>query len=356
MSATNAPVSVHISYQCSIGPDSPIYDVAHTPAPKPMARKVTKRRPQDLLPPTPPPRVLRSNAADPSIEGVGQFRRRWAAAAAAAAEAAAAAARARVQQKVPVEFETSALRVRRRSQSFPPAGGPIQHGLTEGADSPACVRRRRNLARKGGLGGSARGPAKRPGPAPVPRPRSMLSIPGYAQPKAVRSLNEDGDEDVYMNLATASAGDVSSAAMGFLVCDDSGDYGGDLVEDIHGNFQTTIDIDDITAEVGALPAPAWDAPLPSVDGESLFARGKNKTVDSGYYGDDAAELGGGDAELTAGDAPPDSDANAAIPMSLRSNNAGRSMVRRLGTLMGELAGELQSVRVAHDSSDAVVDA
>ena len=297
MSATNAPVSVHISYQCSIGPDSPIYDVAHTPAPKPMARKVTKRRPQDLLPPTPPPRVLRSNAADPSIEGVGQFRRRWAAAAAAAAEAAAAAARARVQQKVPEEFETSALRVRRRSQSFPPAGGPIQHGLTEGADSPACVRRRRNLARKGGLGGSARGPAKRPGPAPVPRPRSMLSIPGYAQPKAVRSLNEDGDEDVYMNLATASAGDVSSAAMGFLVCDDSGDYGGD-----------------------------------------------------------AAELGGGDAELTAGDAPPDSDANAAIPMSLRSNNAGRSMVRRLGTLMGELAGELQSVRVAHDSSDAVVDA
>ena len=53
VSGTNAPVSVHISYQCSIGPDSPIYDVAHTPAPKPMARKVTTRRPMETVPPLP---------------------------------------------------------------------------------------------------------------------------------------------------------------------------------------------------------------------------------------------------------------------------------------------------------------
>lgn len=413
MSATNAPVSVHISYQCSIGPDSPIYDVAHTPAPKPMARKVTKRRPQDLLPPTPPasdhgrksiasydvgatpapsPRGSPNSSlrgatrpfpfnepvsrphktgADPSIEGVDQLRRRWAA-------AAAAAARARVQQKAPKEFKISASsHPHRRSQSareleeLQGQGGPIQRCLAdpyEGVDSAARIRRRRNLARKGGLGGSAHGMARRPGHAPVPRPRTILSVPGKAQPEAFRLLSEDDVEDAYMNLATArqdrsgsdysggmspraSAGDVSSAAMGFSVCDDSGYYG-DLVEDLHGHFQTTIDIDDVTSDVGGLPAPAWDAPLPPaapfVDRDSLLAR--TKTVDSGY-GEDDAELSNGN-----GDGSPDSDARAPIPMSLRSKNAGRSMVRRLGCLMGELSGELQSVRVARDSSDVDVDA
>ena len=251
--------------------------------------------------------------------------------------------------------------------------GPLSKCLSdnyEGVDSPASMRRRRNLARKGG---SAHGLGKRsfglsPKVSPVPRARSLLSVPGKAQPDAAHCPTDNaspasGDEDdPYMNLAQARGGgsrsdlsrglgpkaspaDVSSAAMDFSVCDDAG-YGGESVEDTRGNFQTVAELP-IPAWELPLPAPAddaevpdWDTPVPAraPNQERLGMLARTKTVDSGY-GDDP------DPSRPTMPLSPDAAAPShAVQLSLRSKNAGRSMVRRLGSLMGELAGELQSVR------------
>lgn len=411
VSGTNAPVSVHISYQCSIGPDSPIYDVAHTPAPKPMARKVTTRRPMDLLPPLPPddgtnlrdynagpipappapspmapnfprafpfdatvnapgesPRGPVARSLTAPVEGVDEIRRRW------ATDAAVEAARRRKQVSSTSDSEEDDCSHRRtqsarKSICLEDLAGPLSRCLAdpyEGVDSTARMRRRRNLARKGG---SAHGMGKRSiGLSPVPRARSLLSVLGKAQPDAAHCSTDNaspasGDEDdPYMNLAQARGGsrsdlsgglgpnaspaDVSSADMGFSVCDDSG-YGDESVEDARGNFQTATELPipawelPLSAPADDAEVPDWDSPMPVPEPykerPGLLAR--TDTVDSGC---------GVDAEPSRPTTPLPSDATAApshaVQLSLRSKNAGRSMVRRLGSLMGELAGELQSVR------------
>jgi len=413
-SGTNAPVSVHISYQCSIGPDSPIYDVAHTPAPKPMARKVTTRRAMDLLPPLPADdgKILREFNAGPTpapspmaphfprafpfdasvnapgesnrapvarsltapVEGMDEIRRRW------AADAAVEAVRRRKQVASTSSDSEEDDCSHRRSQSarvsicVEDLAEPLSNCLAD--VDPARMRRRRNLARKGG---SAHGLGKRsfglsPKVSPVPRARSLLSVPGKAQPDAAHCSTDNaspasGDEDdPYMNLAQAFGGgsrsdlglgpkaspaDVSSAAMGFSVCEDSGN-GGESVEDTRGNFQTVAELP-IPAWELPLPAPAddaevpdWDSPVPAPEPyqERLGMLARTKTVDSGY-GDDP------DPSRPTTPLSPDAAApSQSVQLSLRSKNAGKSMVRRLGSLMGELAGELQTVRKQQSDVEA----